>query len=63
MIARRIVELRDAVVTVVDGGKVRWRGCSPWLEAPHLKRLSRVERDLVDAASSSGEVERLVDAA
>lgn len=62
MIARRIVELRDAVVTVLDNGKVRTRVYSPWIAewagAPRLLRLSRVERELVDAALETGEVQR-----
>lgn len=60
MIARRIVERRDAVVTIIDGGKVRARVWSSWAEPPpQLRRLSRVERDLVEAVNSSGDVERV----
>lgn len=58
LIARRIVELRDAVVSVLDNGKVRARVWSPWVAEPRLQRLTRVERELVDAALTSGEVER-----
>lgn len=54
MIARRICELRDAVVTVIDNGRVRARIASPWLGTP--PRLSRFERELVEEALGSGDV-------
>lgn len=62
MIARRIVELREAVVTIIDDGKVRARVYSPWLGTPtKLKRLTPIERDLVDGALGTGEVQRADD--
>lgn len=54
MIARRIVELRDAVVTIIDGRTVR-RVASPWLTDPRLRRTSRWERDLAERALEIGE--------
>jgi hypothetical protein len=50
MIARRIVQRREAVATVVDQGRVTLRVSSPWLEDPRLRRLSAWERLLVDEA-------------
>lgn len=59
MIARRIVELRDAVVTILDHGKVRTRIYSPWLGTPErLRRITPLERELVDAALATGEAQR-----
>lgn len=55
MIARRIVELRDAVATVIDNGRVTRRVSSPWLGDPRLRRISRWERDLADQALEAGE--------
>lgn len=55
MIARRVCELRDAVVTIVDNRKVRARVCSPWLVVPEFGRLTRYEREMVDATHASGE--------
>lgn len=54
LLARRIAELRDAVVTVIDNGRVRARIASPWLGTP--PRLSRFERGLVEDALGSGHV-------
>lgn len=50
MIARRIVQRRDAVATVIDQGRVTMRVASPWLDDPRFKRLSAWERVLVDEA-------------
>jgi Zn-dependent peptidase ImmA (M78 family) len=61
MIARRVVELRDAVVTILDAGKVRARVASPWSHAPAPKRLTPIERELLDAALASGEAQRAND--
>jgi hypothetical protein len=58
--ARRIAELRDAVVTILDAGKVRARVGSPWSSAPRA-RLTPLERELADAALTSGEVQRAND--
>lgn len=55
MIARRIVELRDAVATVIDNGRARVRVASPWLTDPRLRRTSRWERDLAERALEAGE--------
>ena len=54
MLARRIVELRDAVVTVIDNGRVRARFCSPSVLAP--SRMTRLERDLAAEALEHGHV-------
>lgn len=58
MIARRVVAMRDAVATIIDNGKVTARVVSPWLEDPRLRRTSRWERGLADAALDSGELVR-----
>lgn len=50
MIARRITELRDAVATVIDNGRVTRRVASAWLATPGLRRISRWERQLADEA-------------
>lgn len=55
MIARRVCQLRDAVVTIVDEGRVRERIASAWLTEPRLHRMSRWERELVDRALETGE--------
>jgi hypothetical protein len=55
MVATRIVQLRDAVATVVDQGRVTSRLWSPWLADPRIQRFSRWERSLADAALASGE--------
>jgi hypothetical protein len=60
MCARRITQLREAVVTVLDQGKVRARVGSPWMPAPSA-RMTRVERELADAALESGEVQKAND--
>lgn len=57
MIARRIVELRDACVTIFDNGKQRARVVSPWL--PEAYRLvSGYERELAAACLVSGAAQR-----
>lgn len=60
MIARRIVGLRDAVATIVDAGRIKARAASPWLP-DRFRRMSRFERDLVDEALRTGEVQRADD--
>lgn len=57
MIARRITQVRDAVVTVLDQGRLRARVASPWAGAPSA-RLTPLERELADAALASGDVKR-----
>ncbi len=58
MIARRITQLRDAVATIIDNGKVSRRVASPWLAEPHFRRLSRWERELAEQALETGETAR-----
>lgn len=53
MIARRIVELREAVVTIIDGRATR-RIVSDSINDVRLHRISQWERDLADAALESG---------
>lgn len=54
MIARRLVQVRDAVATIIDQGRVKARVASPWLTSPALGRLSRWERELADEALARG---------
>lgn len=49
-IVARIVQVRDAVATVIDRGRVTMRVASPWLEDPRLRRVSRWERELATRA-------------
>lgn len=58
MIARRITQVRDAVATILDNGRVTRRVSSPWLNEPRLGRLSGWESELADAAIASGETVR-----
>ncbi len=60
MIARRITQRRDAVISVLDRGRLRVRVASPWLEQPR-PRLTPIERDLADAALETGEAQRAND--
>lgn len=57
--ARRIAQLRDAVVTVLDQGRVRSRVDSSGVVLP--KRMTTVERDLADAALTTDSVQRAND--
>ncbi len=57
LIARRIVQLRDAVATVLDQGRVRARVASPWL-GDRFRRLSRWERELADRALETEQTQR-----
>ena len=57
LLARRIAELRDAVISIVDQGRVHARVRSPWMPAPP-QRLTQAERELVDAALETGAVQR-----
>jgi hypothetical protein len=52
LLARRIAELRDAVVTIVDNGRVRSRFSAAHVYAP--VRMTRVERELVAEALERG---------
>jgi hypothetical protein len=55
MIARRIVNLRDAVCSVWDQGKLHRRIVSPWLPERLLRsRVSRIERELAEACLATG---------
>lgn len=54
LIARRIVNLRDACVTIWDNGKLKQRIHSPWLAEGH-RRMSRFERELAGQVVASGE--------
>jgi len=49
MIARRITQLRDAVVTIFDQGRASKRFASPWM-GESLPCLSTWERELADRA-------------
>jgi hypothetical protein len=54
--ARRISELRDAVVTVIDHGKMKKRIGSPWMTT-FPARMTALERELADAALVTGEMQ------
>lgn len=57
MLARRVAELRDAVISIIDQGHVRARVGSPWMPAPPRK-LTPLERELADAALERGAAQR-----
>lgn len=57
LIARRIVALTDACVSIWDNGKLSARVASPWLPAP-VRRISTFERELAARVLESGETER-----
>lgn len=62
LIARRVVNLKDAVASVWDNGKLSYRVWSPWLpERLWGKKASKVEATLAAAALESGQVERSAD--
>lgn len=55
MIGRRIVNLRDAVVSIWDQGKLRRRVVSPWLPERLVRsRVTRIERELAEACLATG---------
>jgi len=57
LIARRIAEVREATVTIVDDGRVHSRVASPWLPVPG--GMTKLEREcLAEARESSERVER-----
>jgi len=60
MIARRLTQVREAVVTVLDEGRVTRRVGSPWMPEPS-RRMTTTERELADAALTSGETQRAND--
>lgn len=53
LLARRIAELRDAVITVLDQGHVRARVGSPWMPAPP-RRPTALELELAGLALEQG---------
>lgn len=62
MIARRLVQLRDAVASIWDHGKCTARVASPWLTVERVgRRTSALERALADRALETGEVQRPAD--
>jgi hypothetical protein len=54
LIARRIVTMRDACVSVWDNGKLKARIASPWLPE-RLSKLSKFERELAAQVLGVGE--------
>lgn len=60
MVARRITQLRDSVVTIIDGKKQR-RIVSPWIEDQHFARLTDWERLAVEEALAAEETVHLDD--
>lgn len=55
MVATRIVQVRDAVATIIDRERVTSRVSSPWLVDPRLAHVSRWERALAQHALEAGE--------
>ena len=53
LLARRIAEVREAVVTIVDGRRVKARLASPWLAAP-TRSLTAREREVLERARVEG---------
>lgn len=60
MLARRITQLRDAVITVIDGRKQR-RVASPWFDDARLGRLTDWENMAADEALATGQTVHLAD--
>lgn len=57
MLARRVAQVRPAVATVIDGGRVTARVASPWLAGREVARDVRVwELGLIARALDEGEV-------
>lgn len=56
MLVRRVTQLRPAVATVIDGGRVTARVASPWLDTRKVAPVRVWELDLVGRALSEGEV-------
>lgn len=54
MTARRIADVRSAVVTVIDNGRVTSRFQSPWLNTDWGTKPTPVERLLVEEATQEG---------
>lgn len=57
VLARRIAQLRDAVITIIDQGHVRARVGAPWMPEPP-RRMTPLERELADAALEAGAAQR-----
>ena len=57
MLARRIVTMRDACVSIWEGRRMVERLASPWLPEP-LHRVSKFERDLARTALERGDTVR-----
>lgn len=57
MLARRIVQVRSAVATIIDGGEVTRRVASPWLEPKRVAPVRVWEMQLVQRALIEGEVD------
>lgn len=53
LLARRIADVREAVVTITDGRRIRARVASPWLPLPR-PRLTQDEQRVLRAAVESG---------
>ncbi|MEM9073928.1 MAG: ImmA/IrrE family metallo-endopeptidase [Myxococcota bacterium] len=52
VLARRIIHLESAVITIVDNGDVRWRGKTPWADLPTwTDTLQEWERILLERAA------------
>lgn len=56
LIARRIADVREAVITIYDEGRMRTRLTSPWLGKP--PRISALEEHLADRAFTLETVQR-----
>lgn len=50
LLARRIAEVREAVVTIVDGRRIKARVGTPWLTPPPGPGMTREEQRIVRAA-------------
>jgi Zn-dependent peptidase ImmA (M78 family) len=55
MLVRRVTQLRPAVATVIDAGKVTARAASPWLEPARVAPVRVWELTLVQRALVDGE--------
>lgn len=58
MIATRLCQLRDAVASIFDEGKLKQRIVSPWLSDRRLERATRWEHEIAAEALASGETVR-----
>jgi hypothetical protein len=53
-LARRVADVRSAVITIVDQGRVTARLQSPWLNTDWGTKPTALERELIDAARADG---------